>query len=55
MIIARFSREILFVTVPMAEKALSSGRDVVLEKPAAMNLCGFEHLADIIKASRNRV
>ena len=44
-----------YLHVPMAEKALSSGRDVVLEKPAAMNLCELEHLADIIKASRNRV
>ena len=44
-----------YLHAPMTEKALLSGKDVVLEKPAAMNITEFEHLEEAIKNSKNRV
>ncbi len=44
-----------YLHAPMVEAALQNGKDVVLEKPAAMSLAEFEHLKKIIEASENRV
>lgn len=44
-----------YLHAPMTEKALLHGKDVVLEKPAAMNITEFERLENVIKTSENRV
>ena len=44
-----------YLHAPMTEKALSHGKDVVLEKPAAMNITEFERLEKVIKTAKNRV
>lgn len=40
---------------PMTEQALNAGKDVVLEKPAAINLQELEKLKDTIEHAANRV